>query len=224
MSKRRDFIEKYFAEYLSESRIRNPFLEEILNISLKISLENAPIPPTSREVEELISYLLENNVDPVIVGSIAVIKHIHVTSEDIKSRTYRPTQKLELFVSKILPNPPKGWHVNKKSIGSASWISPEGGCVDFFTIEDIFDGNAKNQNIIGRDHESIAMGCPVADVQTIFIMKLNSSRVIDFGDLLTLAAKVGVPKDLDELLWNDTQKKKLEPIRRWVKRRVGRPT
>ena len=150
----------------------------------------------------------------MIVGSIAVIRHLQLTIEDINARIFRPTQKLELFISQKLPAPPSGWQLNQSPVGLTSWISPTGGIVDFLTARDIFPGDLYS---VGKDPESVTMGCPVADVQTLFLIKLNSDKERDLLDLLLLACKLGIPKDLDNLLWTLQQRKSLEFVRRWVK-------
>lgn len=208
MSRSLAFIEKYLALYLSECRIRNPFIatEHVVHI-----------PPSSEEIEELISYLLGKNTNPVIIGSIAVIKHLHVTKEDIIARRFRPTKKLELLVSQELLPLLTGWQLNKDSTKAVSWISPTGGIVDFFTLKDIFPEDIRDQNIIKKDAESVDMGCPIADVQTIFLIKLNSTEERDLLDLLMLVSRQGIPKDLDKCLWTARQKKNLEFIKLWMK-------
>ncbi len=68
------FIEKYFALYLNDCRILNPCLET----------ESPRFPPTCEELREVMAYLSHN-------GSIATIKHLHVSKADIHNRTYKPT-------------------------------------------------------------------------------------------------------------------------------------
>lgn len=209
MNQIRRFVQKYLAEYLAESRMSNPFLQES---------QRTCIPPTDEEVIALISYLLKFDEDLVILGSVAVIKHMKITREEIHSRFFRPAQKLELFVSKELPAPPNGWSSDRRFEGCGSWTSPRGGVVEFLTLEDIFPGADGNQKI-GKDPESVAVGCPLADVPTIFKINLNSDQERDLLDLLNLACKVGIPTDLDALLWNPQQKKRLELVKLWLKNR-----
>lgn len=210
MSRRWDFIEKYLAAYLSECRAQNPFVK----LEQKI-----PIPPTGKEIEALVSYLINSKVDPVIIGSIAVIKHLHITAEDIKARSFRLTQKVELFVSQFPPNLLSGWQINKNSKVLTSWISPTGGTVDFLKIEDLFSESVESQYVVEKDPESVNMGCPVADMQTLFLIKLNSDQERDLLDLLTLARRKNIPENLDKHLWTSTQRKNLDFIKLWIKGR-----
>lgn len=209
MTKVGEFIEKYLSKYLSQCQKRNPFVEEERYTN---------IPPTSKELEQLISYLSEKDVDPVIIGSIAVIKHLKLTTEDIHARTFRPTQELDLLISKKLPDPPPGWHCNEEIREISSWISPTGGYVEFLMAQDMLPKNDK----IEKDPESIAMGCPVADLLTLFKLKLNSSREKDLADLMSLARRVGIPQEVDKHLWNDIQMKNLELLRLWAKLNLGK--
>lgn len=66
---------------------------------------------------------------------------------------------------------------------------------------------------IEKDPESIKMGCPVADVMSIFLMKLNSFREKDSLDLLILARKLGIPKNIERQSLNSTQKENLSLLK-----------
>lgn len=194
------FIEKYFTEYLSFCQKRNPLIdpERILHI-----------PPLGNELEELMIYLCSRGVKPVIGGTLAVVKHLKLSSEEIKAHDFRPIHKIDLFFSNELPPPPKGWQVDKKSTALISWISPLNGCVEFLKMN--------NTNELGKDLESIEAGCPVIDIKTLFKMKLDSNRQRDLFDLLSLALVVGIPVDLEEELLNETQRRNLEAIKLWIK-------
>lgn len=213
MNKTQKFINKYFASYLLECKRQNPFFE---------AEENPHFPPTCEELEEIISYLIHNDVVPVIIGSIAVIKHLHIKNKDIKSGTFRLTNKLELFISDNLPLPPLHWQVKEGFEGRTSWISPIGSVVDFFNEEDIFLGDPENKFFFGKDSESVSEGCPVADVPTLFIIKLNTFEVRDIQDLLLLALEKGIPKNLDKLLLNSKQRKNLTFIKKWIQNDLAR--
>lgn len=193
------FIGKYLDKFLNKCQIRSPFSEEE---------QTTHIPPTSLEVEMLIPYLQKHELDPVITGALAVVKHLKITDEDIRNRTFRPTNALEIFVSKVPMNVPEGWRIQKESSGRLAWISPGGGYVLFFVSADNFS--------IGKDPESIAMNCPVADILTIFKMKLNSSNEIDLYHLMCLASRTGMPKNLDNLVENKVGSKNLEFLKRWI--------
>ncbi len=211
MNKRHDFIKKYFAAFLTESRIRNLFVEYEKLVK---------IPPTSQEIEELISVLQKSAVDPVIVGTLAVMKHLVVTTEDIHAHTFRPIQTVDLLVYKKPLQLPHGWEVNTESSPIISWISPSRGYVKFLKSEDEFPANYSQT--VGKDRESVEMDCPVADVETLFKMKLNSRRERDLGDLMMLAKKVGIPADIEKKLWNTGQQQNLEFLQHWAKLRIGK--
>lgn len=202
----RDFIDKYLSGYLAQCQLKNPFLQED---------KYTPYPPTSKEVEDLIMFLQNEGLDPVISGTIALIKHLQFTEADIHAREFRPTHKLEVIISKNLPNPPSGWHINKDF--RACWNSPLGGRVDFVREEEA----VQFPNRVQRDPESVEAGIPVADVPTIFKMKLNSDWDKDLAELMTLARKVGIPKDIKDCLWSDRQKKNMEILIFWAKLRLS---
>lgn len=207
MSKVRKFIDKYFASYLSECRVWNPFFE---------SENNTCFPPTSEELEEIIFYLSSNDLVPVIIGSVAVIKYLNITRKDVRAGDFRLTNKLELFVSGNLPSPLSCWQFKERFKGRCSWISPIGSVIDFFNKKNVLFGDSGARFSIGIDSESASQGCPVADVATLFIIKLNNFKIRDLQDLLYLALKTGIPKNLDKLLSNSRQRKNLTFIRKWI--------
>ena len=212
MSKMHNFIEKYFAAFLIESRIRNPFVEYEQLIK---------IPPTADELEELIIFLQNKYLDPVIMGTLAVMKHLVVTPADIKNRTYRPIQTIDLLVSKLPEQLLDGWQLDKDSSLKLCWISPSQGYVKFFNFKDEFPLELEKISTAVKDQESVLMNCPVADVETLFRMKLNSGKERDMLDLMMLTRKVNIPKDIELKLWNDVQRKKLEFLRHWAKIRLS---
>lgn len=199
MSQTKDFINKYLTAYLKHSRVES----------------KGHFPPTERETEELIIYLRHNGVDPIIVGSVAVVKHLNPTSDDLNKGKVRPTTDLDLFISSALPIPPPGWRRDLKSVGVISWISPSGGYVDFLVAGQRFPDN-QNPKKIGKDPESEKMGCPVADMVSIFQLKLNSYREKDTLDLVALARKIGIPKNLDTYALNSLQRDNLTIVKLWI--------
>lgn len=207
-----NFIEKYFAAFLVESRVRNPFVEYEQLIK---------IPPTAGELEELISFLQKNYLNPVIMGTLAVMKHLVVTPSDIQNRTYRPIQTIDILVSKLPEQLLDGWQLDKDSSPRLCWMSPSQGYVKFFNFKDEFPSELDKISEAGKDQESVLMNCPVADVETLFRMKLNSRKEKDMLDLMMLTRKVDIPQDVDKKLWNDVQRKNLEFLRHWAKIRLS---
>jgi hypothetical protein len=200
-----DFIEKYFGKFLEKSRVRNPYT--ILD-------QKAHIPPTSNEVKTLILYLQAHGMDPIIVGYLAAIKHLKITDIDIQSRLYRPAFALEIYLSSYPPPPPKNWKINNDFHEMIAWISPENGCVLFFIKEEklpsdilVFD--------IQKDLESIEMGYPVADVTTLFKMKLKSNNTFDLYQLMCLVRKFDLPKELNNMSLNKQEENNLDFLKRW---------
>lgn len=176
--------------------------------------EGVTVPPSSDEVQELLAYLKDFGVTGVIVGSAAILKHLGDQGELDVSKDFRPTSDLDIFINRSLPkNPPPGWSVDKEAIGVPSWISPTGGYVDFLQAGMEFPGGRKNPSKIGID-ESVS-DLPVADVPSIFRLKLNSERNKDLMDIIALARKTGVPKDLGKL--NQQQKENLQMVEQWLK-------
>ncbi len=207
-----NFIEKYFAAFLKESRIRNPFVE---------SEQVIKIPPTAEELQKLISFLQENHLNPVIIGTLAVMKHLVVTTADIQNRIYRPIQTIDLLVSKLPKQLFNDWHLDKESLPRLCWISPSNGYVKFFNFKEEFPLDLENITESCKDHESALMNCPVLNVETLFRMKLNSKKERDIFDLMMLTRKLEIPQDIDLKLWNDTQRQKLEFLRHWAKIRLS---
>lgn len=179
------------------------------------------VPPNGKEVEELISYLRENGLDPIIVGSVAIVSHLRLTSQELKNQNFRHTVDVDFFVSKMLPNVPLGWRRDMQSIGVHSWISPTGGYVDFLIAGHRYPDNNQNPKEIGKDPESLKIGWPVADIVSLFQLKLNSYREKDILDLVALARKVSIPeKHLKMLKLNETQLNNLELIKLWIKQGI----
>ena len=199
---RHQFIEKYFATYLTESRVRNPFIAET---------QHSMIPPTSQELEELVIYFSEAGIYFIIGNTLAAIKHLKVTREDIQARVYRPISKVVLFTSQKLPPPPTKWQEIKNESEHTLWKSPEEGYVEFRHIE--------NLSAIEQDPESIDAQCPVVEFTTLFKMKLKSTYERDLLDLLSLARVLGIPQELDFQKLSETQKKALNFINLWLKNR-----
>lgn len=208
MDKIQEFISKYFALYLAECKDPNPLLD---------AEDHFDSPPTVIELVKIMSYLKLKNTAPLIIGSIAVIKHLHVTSEDIRARTYRLTNRVEIFLSGSLPPAPFGWKLKKDSCGLSTWISSFGSRVDFFSTKDFFSQECIEALHLTPDSESVEMGCPVADTSTLFSIKLQLFSPRDLYDLLLLSRKLGIPKNLNKLLFTSRQKKNLTFIRRWIK-------
>lgn len=202
MAKIKDFIKIYLADFLKESRDK-----------LKGDMH---VPPTDKEVEELVVYLQEKGADPAIVGSAAVIKHLKHKDPNFKDDSFHLTKDIDIFVSSSLPNPPFGWRYDLKSPGVISWISPSGGYVDFLIAGHRFPNDLKNPKKIDKDPESVLMGCPIAALRSIFELKLNSDREKDLTDLLILARRIGIPNDLQQQPLNQTQRENLNLVNLWV--------
>lgn len=79
-------------------------------------------------------------------------------------------------------------------MGIISWIAPSGGYVDFLEANHIYPSGSQNPSEINKDPEPEHNGLPVADLISIFQMKLNSPREKDLFDLIALAKKLGIPK------------------------------
>ncbi|NGX42223.1 MAG: hypothetical protein K940chlam7_00500 [Chlamydiae bacterium] len=173
-------------------------------------------PPTESEIRFLFKHLRENDLDPIIVGSIALIQHLRPSKEDYGDEGFRYTQDIDIFVSSSLPRPPPAWRRDHESLGVVSWISPSGGYIDFLEAGHIYPSGHRNPYHIDKDLDSIADGLPVADLASIFVMKLNSDRVQDLTDLVNLAKKRGIPKDLARKKLNEQQKENLESIKIWI--------
>lgn len=199
-------------------KITKESLIEYLNHSRNQTSKDITVPPTGKEVEELVSYLKAQGLDPIIVGSVAVVGYLQLSNQELRKEKFRRTGDIDFFVSKALPNPPLGWRRDQASIGVTSWISPSGGYVDFLVAGHRFPDNNQNPKEIGKDPESIKDGWPIADLTSIFLLKLNSYREKDILDLVALAQKAGIPEsNLRKQRLNETQSNNLELIQLWIK-------
>lgn len=208
MSQLHQFIEKYLAKFLAMSQILNP-MSEVRGKTL--------FPPNSREVEILIPFLQLQNLDPVIIGSIAVVKHLNITDQDIREREFRPAHALEVFITKTPREVPVDWEISHEITDKLAWISPSGGYVLFSIMgARLSDGSDCFSEIV-KDPESVVENCPVADVSTLFKMKLNSNLSKDLYDLMCLTRRVGIPKNLEKESLSSLQVKNLEFLKRRFK-------
>lgn len=110
MSNFRNFIRGHIEIYLRYSRMNSGNSQG----SFVAAGETSHIPPNVQEVEDLIMYLRERGVEPIIVGSSAIAQHLKITELDIRNRSFRLTKDLDVFVSKDLPTPPNGWRRDAK--------------------------------------------------------------------------------------------------------------
>lgn len=197
-------------EYLARCQARNTLSEA----------ETAThVPPTAVEVKTLLAYLRKAGITATIVGSVGVLHHLKNSAEE-----FRPTVDLDLFVpitQEVLRrvSPPKGWNVDRASVGVVSWISPGGGYVDFLTAGHEFPGGTRTPRTIASDPGSDP-DYPVATPVELFRLKLNSMRTKDISDLVSLARAQGrVPTDQEMGKLNDTQRENLDLVRTWFKLR-----
>lgn len=209
MHKTHDFISKYLSPYLLQCQRFNPLTE---------SKEVTWVPPTGEEVEELVKFLSTNDTDFAIIGSVAVARYLELTEQDIRHQIFRPTYTLDVLIINRLPNLPKNWLLDTNENSLITWISPGGGRVQFYMLQDVLPQNFDN---IGKDVESETAGCPIADRPTLFKIKLNTHYTNDSLELITLIRKFGYPENIENQLWNETQRKNLTMIKMWTKLRLG---
>jgi hypothetical protein len=187
-------------KYLAQCRVRNAAEDE-----------DSHIPPTAEEVVELFAYLKDYGIQPAIIGSTALLRHMG-DDIDIK-KDFRPTADLDIFVNRAPPKQlPDGWRVDTEAVGVPSWISPSGGYVDFLQGGHEYPSGRKNPKTIEIDNTSTDF--PVGSLKTMFRLKLNSERMKDLLDLVALSRKTGIPGDLGAL--NRQQKENLEQVKTWV--------
>ena len=191
------FIQKYFARYLAYCHKQGSSI------------------PKSNELKKIISYLSNKHLDPVIIGSLAIFKYIKLSDEDFNKRKLRLLHTINLVISKDPCTPPPRWKSLIGKTGRTFWISSAGNIFELIKIRDLFQQPPK-QFHISCDPESIQMGCPVADIFTLFLINLDSGRDRDFFDLLSLAKNVGISKDIDKHLWTPRQIEKLKFVLRRV--------
>ena len=175
--------------------------------SLNESEDITPVPPTFQELEMILSYLKANNADFAIIGSVAIVKHLELTADDYYQPIFRPTKCLEILISTPTPKPPKGWKLDEEM---EAWFTSKNHYVKFFSTNSFFPNKEMK---IGKDSESFETGCPIADVLTLSQINLNSGRVKDLLEIVTLWRKVGIPENLEQKLWSAKQLKHLELIK-----------
>lgn len=167
-------------------------------------------PPAVEEIQTLISYLRTNKLDPIIVGALAVVSYLQPVGE-----YFRQTEDVDIFITQSPPSPPPGWTRDRKSVGVPSWISPTGSHVDFLIAGHQFpDGSEVPKNI--EKNRNATNNWPIADLTSLFLLKLNSFRDKDLFDLVELANKVGIPDPLKNRTLNETQRNNLETIRLYL--------
>lgn len=195
--------------YLRQCRVKNRLVES----------DETHVPPTPEETKELIHYLRGLGLQPAIVGSVGILRHL---GNDIDPRRdFRPTFDLDVWINKPqVPAPPRGWRKDTASIGVVSWISPSGGYVDFMLPSHEFPSGAKNPAAIEYDEPSLKTDYPIAHWKVLFKMKLNTMRDKDVADALALCRRLGHVPTVAELgKLNQTQRENLELITTWFKLR-----
>ena len=191
------------------------YMKNFLRRSISNRNGNTHYPPNEREIQSLIDYLKENGLDPILVGSMALVKHLKPSREEMLNENLM-TKDIDVFITSSPPNPPAGWRRDRQSLGVISWISPSGGYVDFLEANHYYPDGNRNPTQIGKDLESEKIGCPIADLVSVFLMKLNSHREKDLFDLVRLVKKVGIPKELKRQPLNRAQKDTLSLIELWI--------
>ena len=196
-------------EFAKQKRIASSFTE-FLNYSNRVGAYEMH-PPTPEEAKFLLAYLRENGMSPMVVGSGAVLGHLQITPEE-SAKLGRPTKDLDISINKRpIPPIPYGWRQDMESIGLVSWISPSGGYVDFVVTGHQFpDGRVNKAPELEQNSPA---DYPIANLSTIFKMKLCSYRPQDLQDLVMLARKFGVP-ELTGL--NKQQKENLDLVKLWI--------
>lgn len=197
---------KLIETYLAQCQVRNPLAES----------KTVHVPPTPDEVKFLIGFLRSQKLNPMIVGSVAILRHLGPQA----ASGFRPTVDLDVWVTRV-PEPPQGWRRDPESPGVISWIAPSGGYVDFLTPGHEYAGTgAKNPARLEPDPESAESDFPVAHWKSLLFMKLNSMREKDLADCVSLVRalkRVPSPKELGKL--NQTQRENLDLVTQWFKLR-----
>lgn len=170
-------------------------------------------PPIANEILALIEYLKREGKNPVVVGSVAVVYHLHLSSSEVEKGEYRPTVDVDIFVSQLPTQVCEGWRVDQDSIGVTSWISPSGGYVDFLEAGHEYPDGQKNPMHLDVDPHSQKLGYPIVDLASLYQLKLNTNREKDLMDMLLLAKRAGFPKGFEKMALNSLQRENLEFIK-----------
>jgi hypothetical protein len=190
------------ADYLQRCNCRNFLVED----------GQAHVPPSHKEVHDLMRHLKANGIKAAIAGSVGILHHV-----DLDASKFRPTHDLDIWVNQDPGNPPPGWRRDPESIGLVSWISPSGGYVDFMRAGDEFPGGT----VVPRSIDvSAEFEHPVAGWKSLLAMKLNSMREKDLADSIALVRQLGrvpSPRELGKL--TVTQRENLDLVGTWFKLR-----
>ena len=171
-------------------------------------------PPSGVQTDELFAYLRKFKLNPVVVGSAALVHHMGDDIGGQKASDVRPTLDLDVYVSGPLPEPPPGWKRCTRSPGVSRWISPSGGVVDFLQGGHAFPDGAKAQKF-GTVDVVLPGGVDykVADQTGVWKYKLNTVRTKDLTDLALLGKARGVPSDKELGRLSADQRENLEHVR-----------
>jgi hypothetical protein len=166
----------------------------------------------------IIIYLQQLGLEPVIIGTLASIKHLKISEDDIRNRLFRPAPFIELFVNKKPMHALNGWKIEERAEG-LFWISPSGGYAVFRMPEDLSHLFTFFESL-EKDSESLEMECPLASLSSVFKINLNSEYSNDLSEILTLVRRIGIPEGIEENLRTATQKKNFQMLKHWEKLRL----
>jgi hypothetical protein len=200
--KARDLIEKLMMvdTYLRQCKVQNLLVED----------EGVHFPPSPEESKELINFLRQQGLNPAIVGSVGVLRHLKT------GQGFRPTVDLDIWVSRAPKTILPGWRQDPEAVGVISWISPSGGYVDFLLPNQQVGGEAKTPRTLNIDKASQDTDYPVADILSLLYLKLNSNRPKDMSDTMELVKALGkVPKSEELGKLNRTQTSNLDLADKW---------
>ena len=171
------------------------------------------VPPTMAETMDLISFLRKHGSSPLIVGSVGVLHHLKSVDP---SFGFRPTADLDVWVRKMPPCLPPNWSVDLESIGVPSWKSPTGGQVDFLLPNSDMPSGSRVPSKLEPDPSTINSPLPMASLNSLLRLKLDSTREKDFADSVALVRACGRMPEAHEFgRLNRNQVENYEMVKRW---------
>jgi len=178
--------------------------------------QDVHVPPSAGEAIQLIRFLKDAGVKPLVIGSVGVLSYLNVDP----TKNFRPTVDLDLWVEKVPRQLPRGWTIDHEAIGVDSWVSPSGGTVDFIVPGQKFPSGGRSPKSINANPDFVDTDFPVADWVDLVKLKLNSVREKDLADVIALVRAMGrVPSPTELGSLNGDQRDNLDLVKKWFQLR-----
>ena len=171
----------------------------------------APIPPTFGEAKEILKYLRDQELQPVIIGAAAT----YVLDRRATPKTFRPGARLDIFLHSEEPGlPPEPW---KLGSSPTHWLSETEGHLNLVLARSASPDGGRYPSQVSVAPESDPR-YPVAAIHDLIKLLLASMAMDNMPHVVALFESLGrFPSD-DELgPMTDGQRWCLDWLRRWWK-------